>query len=180
MKPNTLAARLKCVSSTCPIFIRDGTPNGFNTISSGRPFGRNGISSTGRIRETTPLLPCRPAILSPTEIFLFCAIYTRTDLFTPGGSSSPFSLVNTFVSMMTPNAPCGTRREVSRTSLAFSPKIARSRRSSAVSSVSPFGVTLPTRISPARTSAPIRMIPFSSRSFNASSFNPARSLVISS
>ena len=38
-------------------------------------------------------------------------------------------------------------------SLAFSPKIARKSLSSAVSSVSPLGVTLPTRISPARTSA---------------------------
>ena len=40
-----------------------------------------------------------------------------------------------------PYSPCGTRRDVSRTSRAFSPKMARSRRSSAVSSVSPFGVT---------------------------------------
>ena len=48
--------------------------------------------------------------------------------------------------------------EVSRTSLAFSPKIARSKRSSAVSSVSPFGVTFPTKISPALTSAPILII----------------------
>ena len=82
--------------------------------------------------------------------------------------------------MMIPYAPCGTFREVSRTSLAFSPKIARNRRSSAVSSVSPFGVTLPTRISPARTSAPMRMIPRSSRSFSASSPTPGTSLVISS
>ena len=39
-------------------------------------------------------------------------------------------------------------QEVSRTFAPFSPKIALSRRSSAVSSVSPFGVTLPTRMSP--------------------------------
>ena len=37
--------------------LRDGTPSGFSTISSGRPFGRNGMSSTGSTRETTPLLP---------------------------------------------------------------------------------------------------------------------------
>ena len=49
---------------------------------------------------------------------------------------------------MMPPSPWGTRREVSRTSRAFSPKIARSSRSSAVSSVSPLGVTLPTRMSP--------------------------------
>ena len=48
--------------------------------------------------------------------------------------------------MTLPVSPCGTLSEVSRTSRAFSPKIARSRRSSGVSSVSPFGVTLPTRI----------------------------------
>ena len=40
------------------------------------------------------------------------------------------------------------RSDVSRTSRAFSPKMARRSRSSAVSSVSPLGVTLPTRISP--------------------------------
>ena len=52
--------------------------------------------------------------------------------------------------------------------------------STAVSSVSPFGVTFPTRMSPARTSAPMRMIPLSSRSFKASSPTPGTSLVISS
>ena len=50
--------------------------------------------------------------------------------------------------MTVPDSPCGTFSEVSRTSRAFSPKIARSSRSSGVSSVSPFGVTLPTRMSP--------------------------------
>ena len=111
------------------------------------------------MRDTTPLLPWRPAILSPTWIFLFCAMYTRTIWLTPGASSSWFSRVKIFTSTMMPNSPCGTRSEVSRTSRAFSPKMARSRRSSAVSSVSPLGVTLPTRMSPARTSAPMRMMP---------------------
>ena len=50
--------------------------------------------------------------------------------------------------MTVPDSPCGTFIEVSRTSRAFSPKIARSSRSSGVSSVSPLGVTLPTRMSP--------------------------------
>ena len=104
----------------------------------------------------------------------------RTAWLTPGDSSSPFSLVNTLASTTIPYSPCGTFNEVSRTSLAFSPKIARSSLSSAVSSVSPFGVTFPTKISPARTSAPIRIIPLSSRSFNASSPTPGTSLVISS
>ena len=40
-------------------------------ISTGVPSGKNGISSSGKILEITPLFPCRPAILSPTDIFLF-------------------------------------------------------------------------------------------------------------
>ena len=46
-----------------------------------------------------------------------------------------------------PDTPGGTRNEVSRTSPAFSPKMARSRRSSGESCVSPLGVILPTRMS---------------------------------
>ena len=53
-------------SYNCPTFIRDGTPKGFNIISKGRPLGKKGISCLGKIREIIPLLPCRPAILSPT------------------------------------------------------------------------------------------------------------------
>ena len=56
--------------------------------------------------------------------------------------------VNTWTSMTVPSMPGGTRSEVSFTSDAFSPKIARSSFSSGVSWVSPFGVTLPTRMSP--------------------------------
>ena len=43
-----------------------GTPSGLSTMSTGRPSSRYGMSSSGRMRETTPLLPWRPAILSPT------------------------------------------------------------------------------------------------------------------
>ena len=50
--------------------------------------------------------------------------------------------------MTLPPSPCGTFSDVSRTSRAFSLKIARISFSSAVSSVSPFGVTLPTSRSP--------------------------------
>ncbi len=82
--------------------------------------------------------------------------------------------------MTVPDSPCGTFIEVSRTSRAFSPKIARSRRSSGVSSVSPLGVTLPTRMSPVVTSAPMRMIPRSSRSARPSSEMFGMSRVISS
>ena len=82
--------------------------------------------------------------------------------------------------MILPWTPCGTRSEVSFTSRAFSPKIARSRRSSALSSVSPRGVTLPTRMSFGRTSAPMRMMPFSSRLARLSSPTFGMSRVISS
>jgi hypothetical protein len=50
-----------------PTFMRLGTPSGFSTMSTGVPSARNGMSSSGRILLITPLLPWRPAILSPTE-----------------------------------------------------------------------------------------------------------------
>ena len=59
--------------------------------------------------------------------------------------------------------------DASLTSPAFSPKIALSNFSSGVGSVSPLGVTLPIKISPSDTLAPRRIIPFSSKSFVASS-----------
>ena len=46
--------------------MRLGTPSGLSTTSTGVPSGRYGMSSIGRMRLTTPLLPWRPAILSPT------------------------------------------------------------------------------------------------------------------
>ena len=52
---------------------------------------------------------------------------------------------------MMPSMPGGQVSDASRTSPAFSPKIARSSFSSGVSCVSPFGVTLPTRMSPGFT-----------------------------
>ena len=69
---------------------------------------------------------------------------------------------------------------MSRTSRAFSLKIARISFSSAVSSVSPFGVTLPTSRSPEATSAPIRTTPRSSRLRSDSSERFGMSRVISS
>ena len=68
-----------------------------------------------------------------------------------------------------PLFPWGMRKEVSLTSLAFSPKIALNNLSSAVKSASPFGEIFPTKISPGPTSAPTRTIPSSSKSFNFSS-----------
>ena len=73
------------------------------------------------------------------------------------------SRVKTCTSMTVPLMPDGTRSDVSFTSEAFSPKIARSSFSSGVSWVSPFGVTLPTSTSPASTSAPMYTMPDSSR-----------------
>jgi hypothetical protein len=63
-------------------------------------------------------------------------------------SFSTPSRVKTCTSTTVPAMPEGTRSEVSFTSDAFSPKMARSSFSSGVSWVSPLGVTLPTRMSP--------------------------------
>ncbi len=127
------------------IFIREGTPIGLRMMSTGVPSGKKGMSSLGAIRAMTPLLPCRPASLSPTETLRFWAIQTCTHSFTPAGRSSPFSWREYALTLITlPQSPWGTRREVSLTSRAFSPKMARSSFSSADSSVSPFGVILPT------------------------------------
>ena len=52
------------------------------------------MSSSGTIRATIPLLPCRPAILSPTEIFRFSPRYTFTSWITPGGSSSGWRILS--------------------------------------------------------------------------------------
>ena len=90
------------------------------------------------------------------------------------------SLADTFTSITMPVVPLGTRRDVSFTSAAFSPKMARNRRSSGASSVSLLGVILPTRISPGFTSAPTRTTPSGPRSAKASSPTFGISRVISS
>ena len=75
------------------MFMRLGTPSGLRMMSTGVPSGRNGMSSWGRILATTPLLPWRPAILSPTEILRLAATLTRISRLTPGSSSSPLLAV---------------------------------------------------------------------------------------
>ena len=180
LNPSAWAAKPRWVSKICPRFILEGTPMGFSTMSTCVPSGRKGISSSGRITAITPLLPWRPAILSPSAIFRVWATHTRTIWLTPGESSSLLSRENFFTSMTLPCSPWGTRRHVSFTSLAFSPKIALRSFSSAVSSVSPLGVIFPTRISPGPTSAPIRIIPSSSKSRRLSSPTLGISRVISS
>ena len=62
---------------------------------------------------------------------------------------------NTRTSTTVPEKPGGSRLDVSRTSEAFSPKIARRSFSSGVIGDSPFGVIFPTRMSFGPTSAPI-------------------------
>ena len=48
------------------MFIRLGTPSGLRITSTGVPSSRWGMSSSGTIFEITPLLPWRPASLSPS------------------------------------------------------------------------------------------------------------------
>src|SRR3989304_3599596 len=69
------------------MFIRRGTPCVFKMMSTGVPSERNGMSSCGRILEMTPLLPWRPASLSPSLIFRLWATETRMSPFTPGGGA---------------------------------------------------------------------------------------------
>ena len=55
------------------MFIRLGTPSGFRITSMGVPSSMNGMSSSGTIFEITPLLPWRPASLSPSAILRLMA-----------------------------------------------------------------------------------------------------------
>ena len=89
-------------------------------------------------------------------------------------------LSNNFLSITIPFNDGGALRDASFTSPALSPKIARSNFSSGVGSLSPLGVILPINMSPALISAPILIIPFSSRSLVASSETLGISLVNSS
>ena len=56
-QPSASAAQPRWVSRIWPTFIRLGTPSGLSTMSTGRPSSMYGMSSSGRMRETTPLLP---------------------------------------------------------------------------------------------------------------------------
>ncbi len=82
--------------------------------------------------------------------------------------------------MIVPEREGEAFREASFTSPALSPKMARSSFSSGEGSLSPFGVILPMRMSPGSTWAPMRMIPFLSRSLVASSLTFGISAVSSS
>ncbi len=63
------------------------------------------MSSIGTIVEITPLLPCRPAILSPGCSLRFTATKTLTIFMTPGGSSSPRCSFSTLFSKRRVSAP---------------------------------------------------------------------------
>src|ERR1700676_3191629 len=56
------------------------------------------MSSIGMMREMTPLLPCRPAILSPGCSLRLTATKTLTCFITPGGNSSPRCSFSTLLS----------------------------------------------------------------------------------
>src|SRR5439155_1401537 len=62
------AAQPRWVSRIWPMFIRLGTPSGLRITSTGRPSSRNGMSSSDTILAITPLLPWRPASLSPSAL----------------------------------------------------------------------------------------------------------------
>ena len=93
---------------------------------------------------------------------------------------SLIALEKSFLLITTPCKEGEAFREASLTSPALSPKIALRSFSSGVGSLSPLGVILPINISPGLISAPTRIIPFSSRSFVASSETLGISLVNSS
>ncbi len=88
--------------------------------------------------------------------------------------------LKSFLSITTPLKEGEAFKEASFTSPALSPKMARKSFSSGEGSLSPFGVILPMRMSPGLTSAPTRIIPFSSKSFVASSLTLGISAVNSS
>ena len=65
------------------------------------------------------------------------------------------SIKNSYINNCTTTDPLDILKDVSVTSIAFSPKIDLNNFSSGPDAESPFGVTLPTKMSPAFTSAPI-------------------------
>ncbi len=158
--------------------------------SSTAPFGRSSFFLRFSVRGAASFLPVRISVIrlrfsslririSSLRFFSIrptcsCSICRARPSF-----STPLRQ-KILTSTTVPSIPGGVVREASRTSPDFSPKMARSSFSSGVSCVSPLGVTLPIRMSPGRTGAPIRMMPDSSRSLRKSSETLGMSLVISS
>jgi len=119
-------------------------------------------------------------ILISSSLFFSRVSISRSSIILVRSSLSRPLLEKTLASITIPSTPGGTFNEESFTSPAFSPNIALSSFSSGDSCVSPFGVILPTRISPGLTSAPNLIIPLSSRSLRESSPTFGISLVTSS
>jgi len=119
-----LAINHKCVSNTCPRFILETTPSGFKITSIGCPSSVNGISSSGIILATIPLLPCLQDILSQISTFLVLAIYTFIFFKTFEGKSSHFSESRVIISTTLPEVQAGKYKEVSFTDFDLSPNIA--------------------------------------------------------
>ena len=117
--PRPRAAQPRWVSKICPTFIRDGTPNGFSTISTGVPSSRYGISSIGTMREITPLFPWRPAILSPGCNLRFTATKTLTIFITPGSNSSPPCNLSTLSLKRACNAATALSKSATWASISF-------------------------------------------------------------
>ena len=129
--------------------------------------------------QTVLLTPCL-RLLSSSSMSRLRRLISSSSIIRLRSSLSTPLREKTLASMTTPSMPGGTRREESLTSPAFSPKIARSNFSSGDNMVSPLGVTFPTSMSPALTSAPMRTMPDSSRLRRASSPTLGISRVISS
>ena len=119
----------------------------------------------------------RSSLLSASNFASICARVSRSASFC---LRSLFAREYNLRSITTPSNEGVAFKEASFTSPALSPKMAFSSFSSGEGSLSPFGVILPTRISPGLICAPTRMIPFSSRSFVASSLMFGMSAVNSS
>ena len=163
-----------------------------NHCSRERASSLRGVTLPG-LKPSGPPSASLPSISSRTRWNRSSSMMRRwssRSFFTPASSWSSLasarlsfstpSRVNTRTSITVPSMPAGTLSEVSLMSEAFSPKIARSSFSSGVNWVSPLGVTLPTRMSPALTSAPMKAMPDSSSLANAASPTLGMSAVISS
>src|SRR5690606_7561477 len=150
------------------------------------PFGST--SSPRSFNTPCEVLPLTKVKSLSTNISLSCwnfTSYSNSSLERSSLSSERFllsftDLENNFLSITTPLKEGEAFKDASFTSPTLSPNMARNNFSSGVGSDSPFGVILPIRISPGLTSAPIRIIPYSSKSFVASSETFGISLVNSS
>ena len=109
---------------------REGTPSGVqNDIQRCLPSGRNGISSSGRMRETT--YPCcrdGPAhLIAHRDLPLLCDVAANQLIDTRRQLLTQFSRVKILTSTIIPASAVRTFRSYPALPDAFSPKMARSR-----------------------------------------------------